>query len=175
VTVRAEGEEFITKGGYFPMGIEMRDGPNKSTFVTPVWPHNHKKGEPAKEVFNFDVKISTSKDNDIGELKGILQSRGRYTANYTDIPHIGASPKMEDYTDENGVFDQAGFDAAVDQYWNVDYPAYEKAVQVYNTTVGNSPIMKVQAMFDNQRFSLSGNTDNDSCGDTAYYFSGNHI
>lgn len=148
VTVRAEGEEFITKGGYFPMGIEMRDGPNKSTFVTPVWPHNHKKGEPAKEVFNFDVEISTSKDNDIGELKGILQSRGRYTANYTDIPHIGASPKMEDYTDENGVFDQAGFDAAVDQYWNVDYPAYEKAVQVYNTTVGNSPIMKVQAMFD---------------------------
>ena len=148
VTVRAEGEEFITKAGYFPMGVEMRNGLNGSTFVTPVWPHNHAKNQPAKEVFNFDVEITTAKDNDIGELKGIVQSRGGYVGTYKDIPHIGNSPKAEDYTDENGVLDQAAFDAAVDQYWNVDYPAYEQAVHVYNTTVGNSPIMKVQAMFD---------------------------
>ena len=123
VTVRAEGEEFITKGGYFPMGVEMRNGMNGSVYVTPVWPHNHEKNKPAKEVFNFSVEISTAKDNDIGELKGLVQSRGGYVANYTDIPH------KENYPDANGT-------------------TYDEAVFTYNTTVGNSPIMKVQAMFD---------------------------
>lgn len=143
VTVRAEGEEFITKGGYFPMTTEMLNEEDGSGYLTPMWPHSG-----PKKVFNLSVEISTSKDNDLGELKGLVMARGGYSATYKDIPHIDDPPEESQFTDENGVLDQDAFDAAVDKYWNEDYPAYEDEVFVYKTTVGNSPIMKVQAMFD---------------------------
>lgn len=141
--IKAEGEEFVTKGGCFHMDVKELDGENGSTYATPVWPHAGN-----IRVFNLSVEISTAKNNDIGQLKGLVKSRGGYSATYKDIPHIADAPKEADYTDENGVLDKDAFDAAVDKYWKEDYPAYEKEVEKYHATVGNSPIMKVQSMFD---------------------------
>ncbi len=143
VRIRAEGEEFVTKGGCFHMGLEQLNGQDGSVYVTPVWPQ-----DAGKEVFNLSVEINSSKNNDVGELKGLVQARGGYHATYRDIPHIDNPPVQEDYKDENGVVDTAAFEAAVDKYWNEDYPAYEDAVFIYDTNVGNSAIMKTQAMFD---------------------------
>lgn len=143
VTIRAEGEEFVTKGGCFQMDVAELNGEDGSTYATPIWPQNG-----SKPVYNLAVELSTANGNDVGELKGLVKARGGYNATYNDIPHIGEPPKEADYTDENGVLDQTAFDAAVDKYWNEEYPAYQKEVFTYDTTVGNSPIMKVQAMFD---------------------------
>ena len=141
--IRAEGEEFVTKGGSFHMGVSQLNGKDGSVYETPIWPQNG-----SKPVFNLAVEISTARDNDIGSLKGLVQSRGAYTATYEDIPHVADPPKEADYTDENGVVDTEALQQAAEQYWNVDYPAYLKEVQTYEYNVGNSPIMKSQAMFD---------------------------
>jgi flagellar hook-associated protein 1 FlgK len=143
MTVRAEGQEFITTGGVFHMAVSQINGQDGSTYSTPVWPNLGN-----AKVFNLEVEISTAKGNDVGALKGYVQARGGFNATYEDIPHIGSSPTEKEYTDADGVVDTEAFAAAVDKYWNEDYPAYEEAVKVYNTTVGNSPIMKTEAMFD---------------------------
>lgn len=136
VRIRAEGEEFVTKGGCFHMDVAQLNAQDSSTFYTPVWPQ-----DGGKPVFNLGVEIDSSHNNDIGELKGLVQARGGYSATYKDIPHI-TKPSEEDFEDAEA------YQTAIDKYWNEDYPAYEDAVFDYNTTVGNSPIMKAQAMFD---------------------------
>lgn len=143
VTVRTEGQEFVTKGGVFHMGTAQLDIENDSGYLTPVWPQLENAA-----VFNLSAVISTSNRNDIGLLKGILSARGDYEADYTDIPLAPVKPDKSDYTDVSGVVDTAAYNDALDQYWNVDYPAYEDEVKVYDTTVGNSVIMKSQAIFD---------------------------
>lgn len=119
VSVRAEGQEFIIRTGVFHMGTEQLNGEQDSNYLSPVWPHLD--GLP---VFVLDTDISTSKGNDIGKLKGILQSRGGYEADYTDIPKL-----PENYTD-------------------AEYEQYLKDTEEYNYTVGASVIMKTQAMLD---------------------------
>lgn len=119
VNVRAEGQEFIIRTGVFHMGTEQLNGEQDSNYLSPVWPHLD--GLP---VFVLDTDISTSKGNDIGKLKGILQSRGGYEADYTDIPKL-----PENYT-------------------NAEYEQYLKDAEEYNYTVGASIIMKTQAMMD---------------------------
>jgi flagellar hook-associated protein 1 FlgK len=143
VRIRAEGEEFVTKGGCFHMAVDQMNAEDGSTYETPVWPQNG-----YKQVFNLSVEINTENNNDIGTLKGLVQARGGYAATYKDIPHVADAPTEADYTDENGVVDNEALAAAAQQYWNVDYPAYLKEVQEYETTVATSPIMKTQAMFD---------------------------
>ncbi len=143
VTVRAEGEPFITTGGVFHMEVAQLNGEDGSAFYTPVWSSSG--GQP---VFNLGVDISTESGTDVGELKGLVKARGEYEATYHDIPRIGDPPSEADFTDENGVLDDAAFQEALDRYWNEEYPAYEEAVREYNAYVESSPIMKAQAMFD---------------------------
>lgn len=137
VTVRAEGQQFVTRGGVFHMDVAEVNGADGSTYSTPIWPNLNN-----AKVFNLSVEISTAKENDVGELKSLVQARGGYSATYKDIPHIADPPKEADYPDTES------FQAAVNTYWNEEYPAYEEAVFTYNTTVGNSSIMKTEAMFD---------------------------
>lgn len=143
ITIRAEGEEFVTKGGCFHMGVEQLNGADGSVFTTPVWPQNG-----GKAVYNLAVEIDAGHDNDIGLLKGYVQARGGYQATYKDIPHIANPPQEADYKDANGVLDQEAFEAAVEKYWNEDYVGYQNEVNEYNSFVGNSVLMKVEAMFD---------------------------
>lgn len=143
VSVRVEGQEFIMEGGVFHMGVDTLDTANDSLYLTPVWPQLEN-----VPVFVLNTEISSAKDNDIGKLKGLMQARGNVVADYTDIPKVPAEPSQDDYLDGAGNLDNAAYEAAVREYWDVTYPEYEKAAQEYNLSVGNSVIMKTQAMFD---------------------------
>ncbi|MFQ9933757.1 MAG: flagellar hook-associated protein FlgK [Lachnospiraceae bacterium] len=143
VTIRAEGQDFITYGGVFYMGVDTLNTADDSNYYTPVWPHLDN-----APVFNLATEISSSKGNDIGKLKGLLQARGDYVADYTDIPKVPEMPKEEDYTDAAGNLDTAAYEAAIREYWDVTYQDYLKEAQEYNLTVGASVILKSQAMFD---------------------------
>lgn len=125
VTIRAEGQPFLTENLLFPMGKTT----DKITgFVTPIWPHLEN-----QQVFDFGRGISTSGDNDIGELKSLLLSRGDKATNYKDIP---VKPDVKNYaspTDANYLNDMA---------------VYKKNVEYYNTYTNPSILMNVMAEFD---------------------------
>ena len=101
------------------MGTEQLNADKNSNYLSPVW--EHLDGFP---VFVLDTDINTSKGNDIGRLKGLLQSRGGYEANYTDVPTL-----PENYTD-------------------AEYQQYLKDVEEYNYNTGASVVMKSQALMD---------------------------
>lgn len=143
VNIRAEGQEFITYGGVFHMGFDTLHTAYDSSYLTPTWPHLNN-----LEVFNFHTEISSEKENDLGKLKGLLQSRGFMVADYTDIPKKPELPDEEDYKDAAGNTDNAAYQAAIQDYWENVYPKYLDEVDDYNYTVGASAVMKTQAMFD---------------------------
>lgn len=126
LTIRVENTSFVVKDGVFKMGTAMLYGDKESTYVSPVWPHIDD-----APVFNVYEETSTAKNNDIGELKGLLIARGNYSATYKDIPH---EPDYSQYaTDAEKV-------AAFDQY--------QKDVQEYEENVGRTVITKAEALFD---------------------------
>ena len=71
VTVKVEGVDFVTENTVFNLDTAELDGDKRSTYVSVVWPHLEN-----REVFYFANDVSTSKNNDVGELKGLLMSRG---------------------------------------------------------------------------------------------------
>lgn len=98
VTIKIEGVDFVTETTVFQLGAKEIDADKNSTYVSAVWPHLDD-----KEVFYFANEVSSAKGNDIGELKGLLMSRGDYVANYTDIPDENAADYAEqlEYYREN--------------------------------------------------------------------------
>ncbi len=143
VTVRAEGEEFVTKGGCFHMGVAQLNIEDGSGYLTPVWPQLEN-----SKVFILNTEISTSKNNDIGLLKGMLAARGDHIADYTEIPHEPVKPTLEDFLLSDGTYDEVAYRAAVKDYWEIDYVAYEASAEQYNKTIGNSIVMTTQAIYD---------------------------
>ena len=131
MNVRAEGQEFISKAGVWHMELAHLEGDEGSTYLSPVWPQLD--GGP---VFNLKEAITPQKNNDIGGLKGYLLARGGYVANYKDIP---VKPERQNYPD--GDAGTALFRADLENYYNVE------AVE-YNKNVGNTVVMKSQAMLD---------------------------
>lgn len=126
VTVKIESTNFVVKDGVFHMGTAALNSDKGSTYISPVWPHIDN-----AQVYETTVETSTAKNNDIGELKGLLIARGGYAATYKDIPR---EPDYSKY--------------ATDAEKVAAYEQYEKDVREYNQTVGNSVIAKAQAMFD---------------------------
>lgn len=126
VTVKIEGTTFVTKDGVFKMGTAELYANEGSSYISPVWPH-------IDDVPVFDVyaETSTAKNNDIGELKGLLIARGGYVATYQDVPH------EPDYT-------QFATDAEKVAAFN----QYQKDVTEYNQSIGNTVVAKTQALFD---------------------------
>ncbi len=143
VTVRAEGEEFVTKGGCFHMSVAQLNIEDGSGYLTPVWPQLEN-----SKVFILNTEISTSKNNDIGLLKGLLAARGDHIATYDEIPHEPIKPQKEDFTLPDGTYDEASYKAAIKDYWEIDYAAYEASAIEYNKTIGNSIVMTTQAVYD---------------------------
>ena len=131
VSVRAEGQEFISDAGVWHMELAHLDSDQGSEYLSPVWPQLD--GGP---VFNLKEEISPQKNNDIGELKGYLLARGGYVADYTDIP---VKPERADYPDTDAGLQQFRDDLEI--YYN------DEAIY-YNKNVGNTVVMKSQAMFD---------------------------
>lgn len=96
--------------------------PKQSELLNVVW-----KGNGFGDVFRLEGKYSTASQTDIGGLKGLLVARGAYTPNYTDIP------KENDFLKPDGT---------------VDKDKYNDAVKEYNKVINSSPLVSVQAQFD---------------------------
>lgn len=126
VTVRLEGTSFVGKDTVFHMGAAMLDSEYGSTYVSPVWPHIDN-----TQVFNVHDSTSTAKNNDVGELKGLLIARGGYPATYEDIPH---EPNYAEF--------------ATDAERVAAYEQYQEDMKNYNEGIGASVISKAEALFD---------------------------
>lgn len=83
--INAENVPFVTIGNVNKMGVVQAE--DFSQLVDPYWPHLSEVGPPAvyQKVFNFDNPTGPQYDNNKGELKGLIMSRGTRTANYTDM------------------------------------------------------------------------------------------
>ena len=131
ISVRAEGQEFISEAGVWHMELAYLDSDQGSDYLSPVWPQLE-----GAEVFNLKEAITSEANNDIGALKGYLLARGGYVADYTDIP---VKPVREDYPE--GDEGTALFRADLENYYNVEAVAYNKVVS-------ETVVMKTQAMLD---------------------------
>ena len=83
------------------------------------------------------LEYSAKQNSDMGSLKGLLISRGKYRANYTDIP---IKPEEADFTDEDGNLDEEGYQEAEIEY--------KEKLDNYHKFVKPAMIMRVQAEFD---------------------------
>ncbi len=143
VTVKAEGVEFISEINVKHMSVEALHTPEDSGLLTPVWPHLRD-----KEVFNLNVTISTTKENDLGALKGVLLARGDKIADYTDIPN------SDDYKDgANSIAfkraQAAGLNPiATDYMGGKDSAAYKRDLEVYDKQLSQSTVRTVMAELD---------------------------
>ena len=143
VTIAIEGSTFVTEDFCYRMdylsmaqyrekqGIEIPLD-EAADILIPVWPHLG-----GAEVFDWSQVPSTAANSDIGSLKGCLQARGTRIGKYTDIP---IEPKVEDFTDENGDFDEEEYKRALD--------IFEEATKDYNLNIESSIMMRTQAQFD---------------------------
>lgn len=75
IEIYVEGMPFVSSNTVTPMGVVTIEG---TDLVKPRW-----YGTFEKDVFALNVEISTDKNNDIGELKGLLLARGDGMPNYT--------------------------------------------------------------------------------------------
>ena len=131
VTVRAEGQEFVTVAGVWHMGMAHLNSDQGSEYLSPVWPQLDDAA-----VFNLREELTSEKNNDIGELKGYVLARGGYIADASDIP---VKPVREDYPD--GDEGTEAFRADLENYYFNEVPKYD-------SDVGNTVVMKAQALFD---------------------------
>ena len=150
VSVSIEDVPFVTEDTFFRMDAirseELEAAQRKAaglstdgfetntglSVLIPVWP-----AYGYSEVCDLSRVPNSAQNTDVGELRGLLVARGKKVGNYTDIP---SAPKKEDFTDENGIFDEAGFTKAQSQF-DSDYIKYL-------TDVDASLITTIQAQFD---------------------------
>ncbi len=91
-----------------------------------------------EEVYNLHEAYSYAKKTDTGTLLGLLTARGNFRADYTDLP---IKPNRDDPKyNEGGTFDSDAYE------W--DLYLFEKDLEVYNNTTGNSIITQVEAQLD---------------------------
>ncbi len=156
VTIKIEGVDFLTETTVFELGAVELDAAKGSTYVSAVWPYLDN-----KEVFYFANEVSTAKGNDVGELKGLLMSRGDYVANYTDIP----DEEAED------------FDKQLEYYReNVDYSSIMKVQAMFDQLVNGIVTEINEALCPNETMTFNQETtftlDN---GETITYAAGDTI
>ncbi len=134
VYVRTEGIELISRMNYHKMDLRYD---NINGFAVPYWPHM---GEE-RDVFNFNIPISTHLDTDIGSLKALVLARGDHKGTYVDIPVRPEVPVRENYGSD------AEFAAAQTQY-QTDLADFEKKMKKFDTYTSCSALMNIQAEFD---------------------------
>ncbi|MBO4414734.1 MAG: flagellar hook-associated protein FlgK [Lachnospiraceae bacterium] len=143
VLVNVEDVQFVSEDMSFPMGTmtmaqyreahkieEQLDEAADILLVT--WPHL---GDA--EVFDWSQIPNTPANTDIGSLKGTIQARGSEIGKYTKIP---LEPKIEDFTDSEGFFDEDAYKLAMDQF--------EIDTEEYNLHLDSSIMMRTEAQFD---------------------------
>ncbi len=85
VLISIENVPFVTVGEAWKLGTVQAE--DFSQLIDPYWPHLSTVGPPAitHKLFNFDNPVGAQYDNNKGELKGLMISRGTRVANYTDL------------------------------------------------------------------------------------------
>lgn len=138
VTVKVEGVDFVTENTVFNLDTAELDGDKRSTYVSVVWPHLEN-----REVFYFANDVSTSKNNDVGELKGLLMSRGDYVATYKDMPDE-ASP---DYA------------AQLKHYHdNVEYSSIMKTQAMFDRLINGMVTLVNEILSPTKEITITGST-----------------
>ena len=138
ITVTAEGATFVSKDSICAMGTEEIAG---TDLLKPVWPLIDN-----RDVFLDAEKITVIDNNDVGELKGLLISRGYKAVNYSDVPVEPTIPDASSYnmTDATQL---AAYQAAKDKY-DVDNKQYESDCDYYNKYIDPSVILSTMASLD---------------------------
>ncbi|MCR5324651.1 MAG: flagellar hook-associated protein FlgK [Lachnospiraceae bacterium] len=143
VLVSVEDVQFVSEDMCFPMGTmtmaQYREAhkiekqlDEAADILIVTWPHL---GDV--DVYDWSQLPSTPANTDIGSLKGLIQARGSEVGKYTKIP---LEPKVEDFTDSEGVFDADAYKLAMDQF--------EIDTEEYNLHLDSSIMMRTEAQFD---------------------------
>ncbi len=133
VNINIEGCPFLSGKTLFKMGTQEI---GQTGLYEPVWP-----AMGNLRVFDITQTTSTAKNNDIGELKGLILARGSVSTDYRDIPVEPEKPVREDYETD------ADYDAAQAQYES-DLAQYKTDVKYYYDYLDNSVISNTIATFD---------------------------
>ncbi|MBP5331141.1 MAG: flagellar hook-associated protein FlgK [Lachnospiraceae bacterium] len=143
ILVSIEDQQFVSEDMCFNMGtMTMSQYKEKHNIEEPLdeasgillvtWPHL---GDA--EVFDWSRVPSTPANTDIGSLKGAIQARGTAIGKYVNIP---IEPKVEDFYDEDGTFNEEEYKLAMDQF--------EIDTEEYNLHIDSSIMMRTQSQFD---------------------------
>lgn len=125
IEVYIEGASFVSTNNVMEMSLKEIEGTN---LVKPVWDYL------GKDVFALDVTINTDKNNDIGELKGLLLARGDGLPNYTALDDEAHYTK---YIEPSAIMKTvAGFDKLVNKIVtdinDILCPEYENEMTITN-------------------------------------------
>ena len=141
VTVRFNGNDFVTTSGAYKMGMLQDD---ETGFYTPYWEQNavKSKDENGNEVIDISVAhvfkmtetISTDAGTDVGGLRALLLARGDHVANYQDLTGNMTQNKLD------------ALKMTALEY-NKDPKGNES--KYYNDNIANSLMMNIEAEFDN--------------------------
>lgn len=106
IEVMIEGNLFVSDSGILTMDVETIEG---TDLYKPVWNYMDK-----KDVFTLNLEISSEKNNDIGELKGLLLARGDGIPNYTVVD--GDLEYYQRYIEPSAIMKTiAGFDKLINK------------------------------------------------------------
>lgn len=144
--VYIEGRCIVTKGRVYEIetmkvadneDYEQKYGfTSRSTdFYMPVW------GQDKAPLFNINKPPTMKGNTDLGSLKGLLQSRGYFITDYTDVPVKPTKPVMEDYASD------ADYQDALTQY-EADSATYAEELKYFQTYVEPYTIPNLMAQFD---------------------------
>jgi flagellar hook-associated protein 1 FlgK len=146
VEVYVEGRCMVTRGRYYEMeAIKVTDCDNykekydfvsdSQDFLMPVWKDDE------YPVFNILRVPTTESDTDIGSLKGLIQSRGYFVTDYTDVPVMPDKPLATDYDND------ADYQAAMADY-STQMDSYVDAQNFFNTYIEPYTIPNLMSQFD---------------------------
>lgn len=123
IMIYSEGSYLLDAVNQYYLTTEYESATSK--LLKPVW-------ATGEDYFLTDsLEYSSSKNTDVGGLRGIMVARGTYAATYVNVPQ---KPVAEDYADED--------------LYNRAMSQYREDLEEYNKTVGASIVMSVQSQLD---------------------------
>lgn len=146
IEIYIEGRNLVTKGRVYEIeAVKVADNEqydknydftsDATDFLMPVW------AQDQTALFNIDKLPTTKSNTDIGSLKGLLQSRGYFITNYTDVPVKPVKPVAEHFDNDTEYQD------AMAQY-ETDYSQYVTDLKYFNTYVEPYTISNLMGQFD---------------------------
>jgi len=160
VTVAAEGATFVAGNSVYNMGTEKIAG---TDLLKPVWPLLNN-----RDVFVDAEQITALDNNDTGELKGLLISRGYKAVNYTDVPVEPTTPDATAY-DMTDATQVAAYQALKDKY-DIDNTQYKSDCEYYNKYIDPSVILSAMVSLDKLVNGITTSINDILCPETTASF-----